>query len=82
MIEKILDYRKVTSLEQARKVVEHFKKIYDCAYDWGYSYGDIEEAIAVCVLEINSYHKYVTTTSVMRYIERIEVVKAIDIGDL
>lgn len=82
MTEKIIDYRTVSSPEQASKAIKDFERIYHRDYDWGLSYGDIEDAIAVCLLETERGYRYVTTTKVMNYIERREVVKAIDIGSM
>jgi hypothetical protein len=83
MTEKILEYRTVTSHEQARKIIKDFENKYHTHYDWGLSYGDIEEAIAVCLLETERGYRYVTTTKVMSYIERRRVVKTVeDIGEL
>jgi len=82
MTEKILEYRTVFSPEQARETIEDFEKKHHTHYDWGLSSGEIEEAIAVCVLEVDSGNRYVTTTKGMNYIERRQVVKAIDIGEL
>ena len=83
MTGKILVYRTVSSPKIAQMVVEYLKKKYNTGYDWGLSYDEIEDAIAVCVLETRSGNRYVTTTKVMNYIERRRVVRTIeDIGEL
>lgn len=82
MTEKILEYRTVTGNEQARKIIKDFENKYHTHYDWGLSYGNVEDAIAVCVLQTNSINRYITTTRVMDYIMRREVVGTIDLGEL
>lgn len=82
MTDKILEYRTVSSPEQAQRAIEDFENMFQTRYSWGHSYGEIEEALAVCVLETESGNRYVTTTSRMKYIESREVVKVIDIGRL
>lgn len=82
MTEKIIDYRTVSSPEQASKVIKDFERTYHRDYNWSLSFGEVEEAVAVCLLETEGGCRYVTTTKVMNYIERREVVKAIDIGEL
>lgn len=82
MTDKILDYRTVSSPEQARETIKYFENMYHRCYDYGYSYGGVEDAIAVCVLETSMGRRFVTTTTVMRYIESKEVVKTIDVGEL
>lgn len=82
MAEKILDYRTCSSPNIAHKFIGYFENKYHCEYRWGHSYGEIEEAIAVCVLEMEDGDRCVTTTSRMKYIESRKVVKEIDIGGL
>lgn len=74
MTEKIIDYRKVNSPEQAREAIKYFENVYHYSYDWSNSLGEIEEAVAVCILETSSGRRYVTTTKRMSYFERREVV--------
>lgn len=83
MTQKIIEYRTVSSPNIARRFIEHFKNKYHTGYDWGYSYGEIEEAIAVCILETESGNRYVTTTSKMSYINNKRTSKTFeDIGKL
>lgn len=74
MTEKILDYRKVNSPEQAKETIKYFENVYHHSYDWNSSLGEIEDAVAVCILETNSGRRYVTTTKRMSYFEHREVV--------
>lgn len=83
MTDSILEYRTCSSPNIAKRLIEHFENKYNTHYNWGLSYGDIEDAIAVCLLETRSGNRYVTTTKVMSYIERRRVVKTVeDIGKL
>ena len=82
MTEKILDYRTVSSPEQAIETIKHFENKYHRDYNWNVSLGEIEEAVAVCLLETDSGNRYVTTTKRMDYIERRKVVNTIDLGEL
>lgn len=83
MTQKIIEYRTVSSPNIAQRAVKYFKKKYSCDYNWALSYDDIENAIAVCILETECGNRYVTTTSKMSYIEHRRIVKTIeDIGEL
>lgn len=83
MTDKIIEYRTCSTPKIAQRFIEYFEKKYDCCYRWGYSYGEIEEAIAVCVLELDNGCRCVTTTSRMSYINSRRTVKTIeDIGEL
>lgn len=82
MADKILDYRTVTSPEQARETIEDFENRYHCEYSWGKSHGGIDDAVVVCLLELDSRRRFVTTSTGMKYVNFREVVKAIDLGEL
>lgn len=82
MTEKILDYKIVNCSEQAKRVVKDFENRYLCHYSWSESNGEIDNAVAVCVLVIDDCYKFVTTTANMNYIERREVVKTYTLGEL
>lgn len=83
MAQKIIEYRTVSSPNIAKRFIEHFKNKYNIDYDWSYSYGEIEEAIAVCVIKTEDNFKCVTTTSRMSYINNRRTSKTFeDIGEL
>ena len=83
MTEKIIDYRTVSSPEQASKVIKDFERTYHRDYNWNLSLGEVEEAVAVCLLETEGGYRYVTTTRNMNYIESRRVAKTFeDIGEL
>lgn len=83
MTQKIIEYRTCSTPNIAQRFIEHFEKKYHTYYDWGLSLGEVEDAVAVCVLEIDSGTRYVTTTKNMNYINNRITVKTIeDIGEL
>lgn len=83
MADKLIEYRTCSSPNAAKRFIEHFKNKHHCDYDWSESYGEIGEAIAVCVLETESGNRYVTTTSRMSYIINRMTAKTFeDIGEL
>lgn len=80
MTEKIIEYRTVSSPNAANKFIKYFENKYIISYDWRHSNGEVEDAVAVCVLETESGRRFVTTTSGMKYIESRTGVK--NIGSL
>lgn len=81
--DKLIEYRTCSTPNIAKRFIEYFEKKYGCYYRWGHSYGEIEEAIAVCVLELDNHTKCVTTTSRMSYINNRRTAKTFeDIGEL
>ena len=83
MTDKLIEYRTCSTPNIAQRFIEYFEKKYDCCYRWGDSYGEIEEAIAVCVIETEDNFRCVTTTSRMSYINNRRTAKTIeDIGEL
>lgn len=83
MTDKLIEYRTVSSPNIAKRCIEYFKDKYHCNYCWEYSYGEIEEAIAVCVIETEDNFRCVTTTSKMSYINNRRTSKTFeDIGEL
>lgn len=82
MFEKIIEYRTVSSPNIAKRAVEYFKEKYKTDYDWGLSNGEVDDAIAVCVLELDDGNRYVTTTTTMRYIEGRKVEVKVILGEL
>lgn len=82
MTQKIIEYRTCSTPNIAQRFIEYFEKKHHTHYDWGLSLGEVEDAVAVCVLEVDSGRVYVTTTKNMNYINNREVVKEIDIGGL
>lgn len=83
MTEKILEYRTCSTPNIAKRFIEYFENKYHTHYNWGLSLGEIEEAIAVCLLETDIGNRYVTTTRNMNYIESRRVAKTFeDIGEL
>ena len=83
MTDKIIEYRTVSSPNIARRVIKYFEDKYHIHYSWRDSFGEIEEANAVCVLDTEDNYRCVTTTSPMSFINRKRTDKTFeDIGEL
>ena len=83
MTQKIIEYRTCSTPNIAQRFIEYFENKYRTHYDWGLSLGEIEDAVAVCVLEVDSGDRYVTTTKNMNYINNSKTAKTFeDIGEL
>ena len=83
MTQKIIEYRTCSTPNIAQRFIEYFEKKHRTYYNWGLSLGEVEDAVAVCVLEVGSGNRYVTTTKNMNYINNRVTTKTIeDIGEL
>lgn len=83
MTDKLIEYRTVSTTNIARRAIKYFEDKYHIHYSWSHSYGEIEDAIAVCVIETEDHYRCVTTTSRMSYIVNRRTAKTFeDIGEL